>query len=232
MFSIFKIFKFVEESYGISDQKIWQKYTSNPEFPYLVSFPRTGSHWLRNVMELYFEKPSLTRVFFYKKPTEFTCFHIHDEDLLFNEKRRVIYLYRDPIETIFSQMNFYNEDIRDKDRIKYWANIYGKHLEKWLLKDELSIDKVVLTYEGLKNDFDQEFKKLSDFLNVPFDADKLKKAHMNTSKEKIKKRVTDDPRVINSTSDYAKKRDLFVENNSRLIKDIIEQVDSKLVKFI
>ena len=65
MFSIFKLFKFVKESYGISDQKIWQKYTSNPEFPYLVSFPRTGSHWLRNVMELYFEKPSLTRVFLY-----------------------------------------------------------------------------------------------------------------------------------------------------------------------
>ena len=32
-------------------------------FPFLVSFPRTGSHWLRMLMELYFDKPSLTRSF-------------------------------------------------------------------------------------------------------------------------------------------------------------------------
>ncbi len=223
---------FVKESYRIVDQKVWRKYTSNPEFPYLISFPRTGSHWLRNVMELYFEKPSLTRVFFYKKPKDFTCFHIHDEDLLFEEKRKVIYLYRDPVETIYSQMSFYNEDVRDEDRVKYWANKYGKHLEKWLLNDDLSIEKVVLTYEGLKTNFNQEFKKLCDFLNVPFDANKLKKTLSNTSKEKINNRVVDDQRVINSTSDYAKKRNLFIESRSELIIVTIEEVNSKLIKFI
>ncbi len=222
---------FVKESYSIVDQTIWHKYTLNPEFPYLVSFPRTGSHWLRNVMELYFEEPSLTRVFFYKNPANFTCFHIHDEELSFDKKKRIIYLYRDPVDTIFSQMNFYNENIGDKDRVKFWANRYGKHLEKWLLKDELSIDKVVLTYEGLKNDFDQEFKKLSNFLNVPYNPNKLESIHEKTSKVKIKKRVPEDPRVINSTSGYARNRDLFIEKNSELIRHTIEQIDLKLTNY-
>ncbi|AOW19498.1 sulfotransferase domain-containing protein [Urechidicola croceus] len=232
MFSIFKRNNFVKESYEILDREIWNKYLSKKDFPYLISFPRTGSHWLRNVMELYFEKPSLMRVFFYKNPTDFTCFHIHDEDLLFNEKRRVIYLYRNPVETIYSQMNFYDEDLNDNVRIKYWAVLYGKHLEKWLLKDERSIEKVVLSYENLKNNFDLEFRKLSDFLNEPFDVNKLEKAKKNASKDKIKKKVTDDLRVIKSTNNYDEKRKLFIEMNTSTIEDCILQVNQKLVNFL
>ncbi len=229
-----KIFSsnFVEESYEIHDRKIWNSFLSDEEFPYLISFPRTGSHWLRNVMELYFEKPSLMRVFFYRKPTDFTCFHIHDEDLLFKEKRRIIYLYRDPVATIFSQMNFYDEDLTNIERVSYWADLYGQHLEKWLLKDELSTEKVILSYENLRTDFDNEFRKLSEFLNVAFNIDKLKKARENTSKEKVKEKVTDDPRVIKSTNDYADKRKLFVKNHSELIIGIINAIDSDLLKFV
>lgn len=222
---------FVQESYTV-DQTLWSKYTSKQDFPFLISFPRTGSHWLRNVMELYFEKPSLTRVFFYKKPKGFTCFHIHDEDLEFNEKRRIIYLFRDPVETIFSQMKYYNEDLEDKDRVKFWAEKYGYHLQKWLLEDNLSIEKVVLTYESLKTNFNQEFKKLSVFLDTPFDPQKLKDVHQKTTKAKIKKRVKDDSRVIDSTKDYPQNRDLFIRKNSEFIRKTIEEIDSRLVNFI
>ena len=232
MLSIFKTENFVKESYEIKDQKIWDTFLNNLDFPFLVSFPRTGSHWLRNVMELYFEKPSLMRVFFYKKPINFTCFHIHDQDLLFNEKRRVIYLYREPVATIFSQMNFYEEDLLCIERVEYWANLYGRHLEKWILHDELSIEKVVLNYEKFQIDFDKEFKKLSDFLKEPFHIDKLNKAKKKSSKDKIKEKVKDDIRVIKDSNDYAEKRSLFIENNSELIKEVILKVDLKLLKFL
>lgn len=223
--------RFVSESYGISESSVWEKYVSNPEFPYLVSFPRTGSHWLRNVMELYFEKPSLTRVFYYRNPTDFTCFHIHDEDLSFNENKRIIYLYRDPVETIYSQMNFYNEDINDIERIEHWANIYGKHLQKWLLNDNLSIEKVVLTYEGLKHNFNDEFNKLMVFLNNSLDNVKLKKALNTVSKEQIKNRVQHDPRVINSSKNYSQNREVFKLSNEVFIRRIILKIDNRLSKY-
>jgi len=49
----------------VTDPKILDHFLKNADFPWLISFPRTGSHWLRMIMELYFEKPSLRRVFFY-----------------------------------------------------------------------------------------------------------------------------------------------------------------------
>ena len=61
-------------SYRVN-QKIVNKFISDPDFPFLVSFSRTGSHWLRNIMELYFEKPSLVRAFYYKNAKDFTCYH-------------------------------------------------------------------------------------------------------------------------------------------------------------
>ena len=49
----------------ITDEAIISAFTRDPENTFLVSFPRTGSHWLRMLTELYFERPSLLRVFYY-----------------------------------------------------------------------------------------------------------------------------------------------------------------------
>ena len=46
-----------------ANSKIVERHIADPEFPYLISFPRTGSHWLRMLMELYFDRPSLTLLF-------------------------------------------------------------------------------------------------------------------------------------------------------------------------
>ena len=42
-------------SVGITNQDLINEYINKPDFTFLISFPRTGSHWLRNIMELYFE---------------------------------------------------------------------------------------------------------------------------------------------------------------------------------
>jgi hypothetical protein len=52
-------------SVSIDDPAVTKSFTDNPDFPYLVSYSRTGSHWLRMIMELYFEKLSLVRVFLF-----------------------------------------------------------------------------------------------------------------------------------------------------------------------
>ena len=102
----------------IIPHEIVKKYIHDEEFPWLISFPRTGSHWLRMIMELYFEKPSLVRVFYEKDAAEFTCYHQHDENLSLNWKKNVLYLYRDPTATVYSQMKYYMQDLTDRKQIE------------------------------------------------------------------------------------------------------------------
>lgn len=221
--------KFVEQSYEIIDRKLWNRFLSDPKFPYLVSFPRTGSHWLRNVMELYFEKPALLRVFYYENPDDFTCYHIHDENLNFvkEEDRRIIYLYRNPVDTVFSQMNYYAEELGNEERVKYWADLYGQHLKKWLI-DLNTENQVVLSYDSLRDDFHKEFKKIVVFLGYKFDSKKLDKVLDLVSKEKIKKKVSDDKNVIKNSEGYKERRAEFVERNKDLVWDCVLNQDIKL----
>src|SRR5664280_1077746 len=103
-------------SVSVNDQALIDACLSNPDFSFLVSFPRTGSHWLRMIMELYFKKPSLVRIFYFKDAQEFTCYHRHDEELDI-ERRNVLYLYRNPVDTIYSQLGYYKEDVDNEERI-------------------------------------------------------------------------------------------------------------------
>lgn len=225
--------KFVEESYEIHDRAIWDKCLSDTDFPYLISFPRTGSHWLRNVMELYFEKPSLVRVFYYKYPKEFTCFHIHDEDLKFTDDRRILYLYRNPIDTIYSQMNYYREDLNDEKRVEYWALLYTKHLEKYLLLYP-GRKKTIISYDRLKIDFHKEFSLVTQMLlgTSEIDSGKLNEVLDKVSKEKIKNKVKDDDKVISSSKNYEHNKIAFIEEYKDKIMSIIDSYNSKINQFL
>ncbi|MEL6926389.1 MAG: hypothetical protein AAFO94_20265, partial [Bacteroidota bacterium] len=130
---------------GIASKKAIARIIADPEFPYLISFPRTGSHWLRMLMELYFDKPSLALAFYNKEATEFTCYHRHDESLDIQGIRNVIYLYRDPVETIYSQMNYHKEPVDDAQRQQYWSDLYGRHLQKWLFNETFTKKKLILS---------------------------------------------------------------------------------------
>ena len=116
----------------VTDQALISSFLSQPDFPWLISFPRTGSHWLRMIMELYFEKPSLMRFFYYKDARDFTCYHRHDVELSIEGCRSVIYLYRNPRDTVYSLVRYHRENARNITRVRYWAQLYGKHLSKWL----------------------------------------------------------------------------------------------------
>jgi hypothetical protein len=229
--TIKKIFtKKTEGSVHITDDRIIRKFTSNPDFPYLVSFPRTGSHWLRMMMELYFEKPSLTRAFYYHAPKDFTSYHHHDEDLkLF--RPNVIYLYRKPVPTVFSQMTYYKEDLDDQSRIIYWSELYARHLSKWLITDNFTNMKTVLRYEELMDNLDSEFAKICVHLGAQFNPRKLHKVSAQVSKEKLKEKTTHDSQVVNLSNEYDNRRKDFYRN-SQLIEQRMLAIDPGLKAFI
>ncbi|MGB1288530.1 MAG: hypothetical protein ACPG7F_18490, partial [Aggregatilineales bacterium] len=106
----------------IAEQSILDKFNANADNPYLVSFPRTGSHWFRMVAELYFERPTLVRAFYYPEKTDYLFLHTHDIEIDV-ERRNVIYLYREPVATIYSQLNYYQEDTNDTAQIMHWSEL-------------------------------------------------------------------------------------------------------------
>ncbi|WP_258104024.1 sulfotransferase [Marinoscillum sp. MHG1-6] len=212
----------------VSDEVV-QKNVSDPDFPYLVSFSRTGSHWLRILTESYFDIPSLKLIFEEKnyRSSDFLYFHTHDMDLK-TERSRVVYLYRNPVPTVFSQMKYYKTPMDDKSKIEEWATLYAKHLDKWLFSERFTHEKLIITYEDLKSNPERVFKKLSEFFGRGYDKEKVAYALNLGTKENIKAQTTHDSQVINVKEDYEDLRKEFEEQNKEFIFNILEKVNPDL----
>lgn len=217
-------------STSIDNQEVIKAFTDNPDFPYLVSFSRTGSHWLRMIMELYFEKPSLVRAFYFNDASDFTCYHTHDMELVL-KRQNVIYLYRNPVETIYSQLCYYKENPDDPERRRHWINLYARHLAKWLVHEDFTRKKTVITYEGMKADMAHEFAKLCRHFGEELDALKLKAALEKVSKSELKKKTKHDQQVVNLSSSYQDEREMFKEKYGGAIFCEIIAIDSRLSSF-
>ncbi len=218
-------------SLQITDKSILSSYITRLDFPYLISFPRTGSHWLRMIMELYFEKPSLVRVFYFFDAGNFTCYHRHDEDLSIRHEN-VIYLYRNPVDTVYSQLNYYKESLDEPERILYWANLYGRHLSKWLIEENFTKKKTILTYEGMKSNLENEFKKICEHFETSLITYKLHKVAAKVTPEEVKDKTSHDLQVINRKLDYETQRVKFWNNFSELIASEIYRANSNLSSII
>ena len=197
-----------EGSTHISDQAIIDQFTSHPDNTVLVSFPRTGSHWLRMLMELYFEQPSLVRSFYYPENRDFLTLHTHDLDLEV-ERSHVIYLYRDPIDTIFSQLSYHGETLNDRNQVAYWSDLYGRHLDKWLHRERFTSRKTILTYEGMKEDLAVEFIKITEHFRREFDKTRLEQSAKLVSKETVKQKTRHDKNVVQLDTCYEVMREDF-----------------------
>jgi hypothetical protein len=212
--------KTLDGSKHISDRSVIETFTSNPDHTFLVSFPRTGSHWLRMIMELYFQRPSLVRVFFYPDHTDYLTLHTHDLDLSV-ERRSVIYLYREPVATIFSQLSYYKEDINDTTRIRHWATLYGKHLAKWLIQEQFTIRKTIVNYDRMTANMDSEFLKVCFHFGESLDQERLRQALAQVSKYKLKQKTPHDQQVVDLSQAYTERKALFMAKHTDVI---LEQV--------
>jgi len=199
----------------IRDRHVIRDYLARPDSTALVSFPRTGSHWLRMIMERYFERPSLVRIFFYPEKSDYLSFHTHDKDLRFTHPR-TIYLYRDPVETLYSQMQFCGEPLESARKVRHWAGEYAANLSKWLDNETFTEKKLIFKYENLRADPAGEFSKLCDWYNLPLDTARLESALDGLTKNRVDK-GTSDRRVVNLSTTYSEQRDRFREAHSALI---------------
>ena len=217
-------------SLSINDKSVIEMFTTNPDNTFLISFPRTGSHWLRMLMELYFGRPSLVRVFYYPERNDYLTLHTHDLELDV-ERPNVIYLYREPVDTIFSQLRYHKEPLEDRERIAYWSDLYGHHLDKWLVRELFTTHKTVLTYEGMKRDLASEFAKVTRHFGEPLDEARLEEVANQVTRDEVKRKTQHDPQVVQSQAAYKVAQREFRERQGTLVWDVLTKDRPHLVDY-
>jgi len=124
----------------------------NPNVVAMVGHYRTGTHWLCVLMELYFGHPVAPRTYFYSE-RPFLAHCVHDGANLMGPRHQVIYLYRDPVDTVFSQSHIGNITRRiDPTWLRSRARAYACHLARWLTPGYVP-HLVVIRYECMRADF-------------------------------------------------------------------------------
>lgn len=207
----------------IASTEVVAKFRNQPAFPFLVSFPRTGSHWLRIILEQYTDQPLLVRSFYKHTSANYLLLHTHDM-FLKETSQNVIYLYRNPTDVIYSQINYHHQDFMNDAVIINWSTQYAVHLIHWIYKENFSTQKILVKYEALKFTPSQEFKKICAFFDMKFDANKLENILKKITKETVKNQTKHDENVINLNNNYELKRTQFKKEKGQLIKSVFQQV--------
>lgn len=208
------------DPYSTTDPRVVRAFEEDEDNTTLVSFPRTGSHWLRMLIELYFERPLLTRTFFFPDRTDYLLIHTHDLELDV-QRRKVIYLYRNPVDTVYSQLRYHEEPTRDDGRVRHWADLYGRHLDKWLDKETFTRRKTVVRFEGMRRDLPAEFEKVCAHFDADLDPDRFETVASRVDKDLVKQKTPHDPKVVNPADSYHDNRESFREEQGDLVWETV-----------
>jgi hypothetical protein len=171
-------------------------------------------------MELYFGRPSLVRIFYYPERHDYLTLHTHDLELDV-ERDSVIYLYRDAVDTIYSQLRYHKEEITNRERIAYWSDLYGRHLDKWLYQEEFTKLKTIVRYERFKIAAHDEYRKICDHFDEPFEKERLESVMIQVSKEHVQEKTLHDQKVINLTKKYTEERNQFYDKQGEFVWQVL-----------
>jgi hypothetical protein len=168
-------------------------------------------------MEAYLKQPCLPRSFFFplKKPWSI---HVHDRAVGKTIKSEgpignldtVIYLYRSPIDVIFSQLK-YDSKIpvgwTPKERspeleadVKKLMGEYSTHLKRWRFENTDISNILEITYENLKDDVIGTVTKVLEFINQDVNTERLREICKEIDPQAIKLLTSHDQSVINDQS--------------------------------
>jgi hypothetical protein len=195
----------------------------------LVSYPRTGSHYFRIVVEECIKRPCAPTSFLGYCEKEPWGFHLHDRIVGRGDEgvtggfNKVIYLYRNPIDTIYSHMVY--QQLEDW---KFIAEEYKIHLQRWLYNSNDCKKIISIEYDDLIKNPLLEFNKFFAFINCEVREDILEDAIKRTTIERVKSLTENlDSKVIDKnhfSGIYSTSKSMFVSQYSHIIKDIFKEV--------
>jgi hypothetical protein len=187
---------------------------SDLAFPRLVSYPRTGSHWLRILVEKYTGIPSAVQSFFDSNPQKIWGFHIHDRVVGHweasegptRELKKVIYLYREPVDTIYSQMKYHKNLPAGWDgsnspfiaqKVNEYIEEYYNHIKRWIFNNQDVSEILIVKYEDLVSKPEQTFEQVLHFLGFEWDEARFKEVYCFCDKQLTKKVTPHDENALN-----------------------------------
>jgi len=196
--------------------------------PYLVGFPRSGNHYVSVCLEKYTDNRSPISNYRGLAGRSLMVYRIHagefrsTHDLNMDARfRNVVFLYRDPVDTLYSYCRYMNI-LPNEVRIRQEADFWASHTMKWMFTETYSRRKVILCYDRLLADFCSEFGRLLDFFGIPKDEERMRHLQQSTPKEEIKALVDrKDGRVINVTKEYRVEKAEFVRTFGEIIMERI-----------
>src|SRR5574343_947240 len=143
------------------------QYTQDREFPRFIGYSRTGTHWFKILIESCIGKGCLPVT--YLGATDWWGAFGHDIGLKANGLGNVIYIYRDPIDTVYSQLKFYRKET-DSVSVNYYLDQYSVNLVRWIhfAQDTRRIHYV--SYDHMKQHTAKVVKNALNFLGykIPF----------------------------------------------------------------
>lgn len=202
----------------------------NPSIPQLVSYPRTGSHWLRMILEKYLKKYCLPTSFYNNK--EYWGFHLHDrivgkgDEGITSGFEKVIYLYRNPIDTIYSQLRYENLSFHHHESVSKIADEYYIHLHRWLHNNEDCKQILFIKYEDIKENHQVTLKNVIEFLGYQYNKKKIDIIYKDLTLENAKKKINDS-QVINKdhfNGSYMLDKKEFINLYEESIKKMFKEI--------
>jgi len=194
-------------------------------------------------MEIYFNRPRLRRHrTSYVDPSRKDWLYFHDHDLyLTNRNHKTLYLYRSPTDTIFSLLSYnitahrtkqsiidmsHLKSIREveKHHVQAISSVYHDHLFYYLIRPGYA--QKFIRYEKLIDDSSDEFNKIAEFFNIPYDQTRFLKTKAQITKKKVleagERRGGDHGmRSDMLKNKYNEDRQNFVEKWGSLINEIV-----------
>lgn len=215
----------------------WRELASR--LPAFITYPRTGSQWLEAVMERYFDRPCMRErraTLIDPTRTDWLFFHDHDFQLQLQHDN-VLYLYRSPVETLYSYLNYKFTRTRRKswwgrwrqrreqaitpEKVNAMASEYRAHLEKWLLSPQRA--RTTVRYELLQEKPLEEFARICDHFGLPLDPERVRKTFDEASRARMVevavKKVALNPSLL--SDDYKMGRKDFEARFGEEIKRLV-----------
>ncbi len=216
-------------------------------YPIFISYPRSGSHWINAMMEVYFNRPRIRHgdeIYIDKSRDDWMW--VHDDDLDLKVMNNIIYknknnfgktlfLYRNPIDVIYSYIRMQlSDDRKTKNRLTkkmlFSDENVKRHFLKWIAhhkeytKNSKDKQFTFIKYENFleKTKRAKEFEKIANHFSYPFNKDKIECIFEEFGKGKIA-RYRD-----TSEKKYKMEREEFTRKWQPYINNLLSENDIKI----
>jgi len=161
----------------------------------VIGFPRCGNHFLKFLLEKYFNRIGLGTGGLGVKghPTDFMWIYDHDHGRVLPSFDKVLYLYRVPVSVISSLVYIEKErpareehtrDCSYEEVIIVLANLYKEHLKKYLINYPNKV--FAIRYEKLlSNERYDEFEIACNYFSTTIDRNKFDNTYKIATKTAV-----------------------------------------------